>query len=368
MTFYDYLQQMRDYDFARPVGAAQVEAALGKARLGLDDLWALLSPQAAPYLEAMAGKARRLSLQHFGKTIFLFTPLYVSSHCVNACIYCGFKSGNRIVREALTLEEVEREAQAIAATGLKHLLLLTGESRQHAPVAYLKDCVTLLQKYFASVSLEVYPLTTAEYRELAQAGADGITVFQEVYNERLYAKLHPAGPKRDYRFRLETPDRAGVAGMRTLGIGALLGLDDWRRESFFTGLHAQYLQQSYSAAEVSISVPRLRPEVGGFEPPDPVGDRQLVQLILAYRLFLPRVGITVSTRENARFRDRLIKLGVTRMSAGVSTAVGGHTQTADGTSQFEIADSRSVAAMQTAIRAQGYQPVLKDWQLLEAGG
>jgi 2-iminoacetate synthase len=368
MTFYDYLQTMKDYDFSSPATAAQVERALGKTRLELHDLWVLLSPQAVPYLETMAQAAHRVSLQHFGKTMQLFTPLYVSNYCVNACIYCGFKQANRIARNALTLAEVEQEAQAIAATGLKHLLLLTGESRRYASVDYLQDCVGLLKKYFPSVSLEVYPLITEEYRQLARAGADGITVFQEVYNETLYPQLHPTGPKRDYRFRLETPDRAGMAGMRTIGIGALLGLDDWRRESFFTGLHAQYLQQTYPAAEVGISLPRLRPQVGGFEPIDPVGDRDLVQLILAFRLFLPRVGITISTRENAHLRNHLIKLGVTKMSAGVSTAVGGHSRAADGTSQFEIADPRSVEEMQAAIRSQGYQPVLKDWELLEAKG
>jgi 2-iminoacetate synthase len=367
MTFYDYYQKMKDYNFNQPVTAAQVQAAINKPRLELQDLWALLSPQAVPYLEAMARAAHRLSLQHFGKTIFLFTPLYVSNYCVNSCVYCGFKTANRIARNALTLVEVEREAQAIAATGLKHILVLTGESRQRSSVTYLKDCVTILQKYFPSVSLEVYPLTTEEYRELAQAGVDGITVFQEVYNETLYARLHPAGPKRDYRFRLETPDRAGAAGLRTIGIGALLGLDDWRRESFFTGLHARYLQQYYPEAEVSVSLPRLRPQVGGFEPLDPVTDRDLVQLILAFRLFLPRVGITISTRESPGLRDHLVQLGVTKMSAGVSTAVGGHAQSADGTSQFEIADPRSVAAMQTAISGQGYKPILKDWQLLEVG-
>jgi 2-iminoacetate synthase len=367
MTFYDYYQQMKDYDFSRPVSPSRVKTALDKERLRLDDFWALLAPQAVPFLEEMAQVAQQVTMRHFGKTVTLFTPLYLSNFCVNSCVYCGFKSANRIPRQKLSLVEVETEAAAIATTGLKHLLILTGESRQHTPVAYLQDCLAILNKYFPSVSIEVYPLTTEEYRELAWAGVDGITVFQEVYDEAWYARLHPAGPKRDYRFRLETPDRAGVAGMRTIGIGALLGLEDWRKESFFTGLHARYLQQQYPEAEVSISLPRLRPEVGGFTPLDPVSDRDLVQLTLALRLFLPRVGITISTRERPQLRDNLIKLGATKLSAGVSTAVGGHAVAADGTSQFEIADPRSVVQMQAAISAQGYKPVLKDWELLGAG-
>jgi 2-iminoacetate synthase len=367
MTFYDEYQRLKQLQLKQTFTEADVKAALSRNRLEISDFMALLSPQAVPLLEEIAQAAHRVSIRHFGKTIFLFTPLYVSNYCVNSCVYCGFKSANHIERNALTLAEVENEAKAIAATGLKHILLLTGESRKHAPVSYLKDCVGVLKKYFPSISVEVYPLTAAEYSELVQAGVDGVTIFQEVYNEALYAKLHPAGPKRNYRFRLETPDRAGQAGMRTIGIGALLGLTDWRLESLFTGLHARYLQHRYPEAEVSVSLPRMRPEVGGYEPPDPLSDRDLVQLMLAFRLFLPRVGITVSTRESRKLRDNLVKLGVTKLSAGVSTAVGGHARQADGTAQFEIADGRSVAQMQAAIIRQGYKPVLKDWQLLEAG-
>lgn len=365
MTFYDELQKLKSFDFNRPVSETQVQGAIHKPRLDPVDFWALLSPQAALLLEEMAQAARRLTLQHFGKTISLFTPLYISNYCVNSCVYCGFKTSNHIQRNALTLAEVEQEARQIAATGLKHLLVLTGESRRHAPVSYISDSIRVLTKYFSSVSVEIYPLTTQEYRELIRAGADGITIFQETYDEAAYAKLHPAGPKRDYRFRLETPDRAGEAGMRTIGIGALLGLENWRKEAFFTGMHGYYLQKRYPEVELSVSVPRIRPQVGGFKPLYPVSDRELVQVIQAFRLFLPRIGITVSTRENSVFRNHLMKLGVTRMSAGVSTAVGGHTKSANGTGQFEIADHRSVAQMQAAIALQGYQGVLKDWQLLE---
>jgi 2-iminoacetate synthase len=367
MTFYDEFQRLKELQLKQTFTEAEVRAAIGQHRLGVSDFLALLSPQAVPLLEEIAQAAHRATLQHFGKTILLFTPLYVSNYCVNSCVYCGFKNTNHVERNALSLSEVESEARVIAATGLKHILLLTGESRRHSPVSYLKDCVGVLKKYFDSISIEVYPLTTDEYRELARAGVDGITIFQEVYDEVLYERLHPAGPKRDYRFRLETPDRAGMAGMRTIGIGALLGLADWRREALCSGLHARYLQQHYPEVEVSLSLPRMRPEVGGYEPPDPLTDRDLVQLILAYRLFLPRVGITISTRESANLRDNLVRLGATKLSAGVSTAVGGHAMPDKGSAQFEIADRRSVVQMQQAISRQGYKPILKDWQLLEAG-
>ncbi|HYH04241.1 MAG TPA: 2-iminoacetate synthase ThiH, partial [Bacillota bacterium] len=357
MTFYDELQKLKCFNFERPITATQVRAVIRKPRLDMVDFWVLLSPQAAPLLEELAQAAHRVTLQHFGKTICLFTPLYISNYCVNSCVYCGFKTTNHIERNALTLEEVEQEARQIAATGLKHLLVLTGESRGHASVSYISDSVRVLTKYFPSVSVEIYPLTTDEYRELIRAGVDGITIFQETYHEKAYAELHPAGPKRDYRFRLETPDRAGLAGMRTMGIGALLGLEDWRKEAFFTGLHASYLQKHYPEVEVSVSFPRMRPQVGGFEPPYPVSDRELVQIIQAFRLFLPRIGVTISTRENPVFRDHLVKLGATKMSAGVSTVVGGHTKPTNGTSQFEIADHRSVEEMQAAIGNQGYKAV-----------
>lgn len=369
MSFYDVYQKIRDNRLRGPVTLGRIRAAIAKPRLDREDFGILLSPQAGELLEEMAQAAHRVSVQHFGKNILLFTPMYVSNYCVNACVYCGFKAANHIERNALSLAEVEAEARQIAATGLKHLLLLTGESRKHAPVSYLVDCVGVLKKYFASIAIEIYPLTMEEYRELVRAGVDGITIYQEVYDEAIYAQLHPAGPKRDYRFRLETPDRAGEAGIRTLGVGALLGLADWRQEAYFTGMHADYLQQRFSDAEVSVSFPRMRPEVGGYMPSHPVSDRELVQIVLAFRLFMPRLGITISTRENAMLRDQLMKLGVTRMSAGVSTAVGGHTKLEENrTSQFEIADPRSVDEMRAAIVRQGYKPLLKDWQLLEAEG
>jgi 2-iminoacetate synthase len=338
-----------------------VKQVLGKNKLNLHDLATLLSPGAQPFLEEMAQAAYRVSLRHFGRTILLYTPLYLGNYCVNGCVYCGFNACNRIERRKLSLTEVEREAEAIATTGLKHLLVLTGESRQQTPVSYIKDCLLVLRRYFSSVSIEVYPLETAEYMELTVSGIDGITIYQEVYDEVVYRKLHPFGPKRDYHFRLQAPERAGSASMRTIGIGALLGLNDWRSEAFYMAIHAAYLQHRFPEAEISVSFPRIRPQTGGFEPVSPVSDRDLVQIILAFRLFLPRAGITISTRERPDLRDHLIHLGVTKMSAGSSTAVGGHTGSRDGTSQFEISDHRSVAEMVQAITAQGYKPIYKDW-------
>ncbi|WP_003540751.1 2-iminoacetate synthase ThiH [Desulfotomaculum nigrificans] len=367
MSFYDIYQSYREFDFAgffAGLTDQDITRIIYKNRLSELDYLALLSPAAESHLEEMAQRAHRLTVQHFGKVIFLYTPLYLANYCVNRCVYCGFAAHNQIPRRKLTLAEVEEEAKLIAATGLKHLLILTGESRQHSPVSYMKDCLEVLKKYFSSISIEVYPLTEEEYAELIAAGVDGMTMYQEVYNPEVYAELHPAGPKRNYLFRLDAPERACRAGMRTIGLGALLGLNDWRTEAFFTGLHANYLQSRYTDVEVSISPPRMRPHVGGFPPRVTVSDKNLVQYILAYRLFMPRGGITVSTRESEELRNRLVKLGVTRMSAASCTAVGGRSHAEGGTNQFDIADERDVPAMVQMLYQQGYQPVFKDWQLL----
>lgn len=326
------------------------------------DLLALLSPAAAPYLEEMAGRASQLTLQHFGRTIQLFTPLYLSNYCANHCVYCGFNATNAIPRSQLTLEQVEIEARAIAATGLRQLLILTGESRAKASPEYLEACLGVLRRHFPSVSMEIYAMEQGEYERMVRAGVDGLTLFQETYDEALYAKLHPRGPKRDYRFRLDAPERGCRAGMRVVNIGALLGLGDWRTDALLTGLHAAYLQRKYPETDIAVSLPRMRPHAGEFQPASIVSDAELVQIMLAFRLFLPRLGITISTRETARLRDNLLPLGVTRMSAGVSTAVGGHSQEGDKVGQFEISDDRSVDAMCAMLKERGFQPVFADWQ------
>jgi 2-iminoacetate synthase len=366
MSFYDERKKYEKFDFDgffAQVADADVRRAINKERLTPLDYLTLLSPRAEAHLEEIAQKAHRLTVQHFGRVILLFTPIYVANYCTNQCLYCGFKAANRLERKKLTPAEVEEEAEIIAATGLKHILLLTGESRGKSPVSYIRECVEILKKYFTSIGIEVYPLEEEEYVELVEAGVDGFCMYQEVYNEEVYARLHPAGPKRNYRYRLEAPERACRAGMRTVNIGALLGLHDWRTEAFFTGLHADYLQRAFPEVEISISPPRMRPELGGFEPPVKVTDRNLVQYILAFRLFMPRGGVTISSRERAELRDNLIRIGVTRMSAGSNTAVGGRSHP-EAVGQFEISDGRSVAEMAAMIYSRGYQPVYKDWQMV----
>lgn len=366
MSFYQELQKYQAFDYEKyfnRVTESDVMAAIAKERLTSLDFLTLLSPAAGKCLEAMAVKAHQLTLQYFGRTILLYTPLYLANYCVNQCVYCGFRHSNVLERKKLTLAEVEAEAAIIAATGLKHILILTGESRKDSPVSYIRNCVEVLKKYFSSISIEIYPLETAEYRELVAAGAEGLTIYQEVYDEDIYLELHPAGPKRNYRYRLDAPERGCQAGMRSVNVGALLGLNDWRKEAFATGLHADYLQRQYPDTEVSMSPPRMRPHLGGYEPRVIVSDKNLVQYVLAFRLFMPRSGLTLSTRENAVLRDNMVKLGVTKMSAGTNTAVGGRSQQ-ETTGQFEISDGRSVAEVAAMLYGQGYQPVYKDWQLI----
>jgi 2-iminoacetate synthase len=364
LSFYEELESFRNSDLIKLLScdnSLKVKQIIGKSQIKPQDLAVLLSPGAEAYLEEMAQVANRISLQYFGRAILLYTPLYLGNYCVNGCVYCGFNAGTQIERRKLSLAEVEREAEVIAASGLKHLLVLTGESRQQTSVSYIKDCLRILRCYFPSVSVEIYPLEISEYAELVAAGADGITIYQEVYDENVYRSLHPFGPKRDYRLRLEAPERAGRAGMRTIGIGALLGLHDWRSEAFFTAIHAAYLQRCFPEIEISVSFPRIRPQIGGFQPAFPVNDRELVQIILAFRIFLTRAGLVISTRERPELRNHLIKLGITKMSAGSSTEVGGHIDRRKGTAQFEISDHRTVAEVAQAIGAKGYQPVYKDW-------
>lgn len=366
MSFIEIVEQYQNFDFNsffKNVTDEDITRAIGQVRLTPLDYLTLLSPKAENHLEEIAQKAHQLTVQNFGHTMQLFTPLYVANYCVNHCRYCSFNTNNELHRMQLTLEEVDAESKVIAKSGLKHILLLTGESRKYSSVSYIKDCVHILKQYFSSIGIEVYPLKQEEYDELAEAGVDGFTMFQETYDQEAYAYLHPAGPKRIYPFRLDAPERACKAKMRSVNIGALLGLSEWRKEAFLTGLHADYLQRYYPDVEVAISTPRMRPHLGGFQPDIEVTDKNLVQYITAFRLFMPRGGITISTRESAIFREKLVKLGVTKMSGGSCTTVGGHLHP-DETGQFEIADERSVAEMSKMLYAQGYQPVFKDWQIL----
>jgi 2-iminoacetate synthase len=370
MSFYEIYSRYAGFDLDRAFGAVSrrdIQMAIDSDRGGVKDLIALLSPAAEVSLEEMAQKSRELTLRYFGRTIQLYTPMYLSNYCENRCLYCGFNADNKFKRRSLGPEEVEREAKVISGTGLKHILILTGESRRMSPVGYIKDCVKMLKKYFSSISIEVYPLTEAEYSKLISEGVDGLTIYQEVYDKGIYNIVHPSGPKNDYLFRLDAPERGAKSGMRAVNIGALLGLNDWRREIFSLGLHAKYIQDKFPDVDIGIAIPRIRPQVSGFKASSAVSDKNIVQTITALRIFLPRLGITLSTRESASFRENLIALGITRMSAGSTTRVGGHTidsKVGENVAQFEISDPRSVNKIKAVLEKRGYQAVFKDWMHL----
>jgi len=310
----------------------------------------------------MAQRANQLTLQHFGRGVLLYTPLYLANHCANRCVYCSFNIKNDISRMQLTLEEIEKEAKAISKEGFRHILLLTGEHRGKTPVSYIIDAVKVMKKYFDGISIEIYSLTEAEYREVIAAGVSGLTIYQETYDRDRYKKLHLSGPKSNYQIRLDTPEDGAKAGMNFINIGALLGLTEGIYDAFMTGLHGAYLQKNYPSVEYGLSLPRMRPHIGEFQDFTPIEDPFFVQALLAYRIFLPSMSINISTREAPAFREKLIPLGATNLSAGVSTQVGGHTDSEETSApQFEIADERSLSQMQEVIRQMGYQPVLKNW-------
>ncbi|MCU0606824.1 MAG: 2-iminoacetate synthase ThiH, partial [Candidatus Edwardsbacteria bacterium] len=346
--------------------AADVEHAIARCADGLapdpEAALSLLSPAAGRAIEDLARAARAVTLRRFGRTVSLYAPLYLSNYCANACAYCGFNAGNEVARRALTPGEVIAEAQLLRDRHISQLLLVTGESPRHCGAEDLAALARDLKPLFPSLAVEVQPLGETEYRSLAAAGVDGLAVYQETYDRAAYARVHPAGPKRDFDFRLAAPERGGTAGFRQLGIGALLGLDDWRIEACCLARHAAFLMKRHWKSQVSVSFPRLRPAAGGFQPPHPVGERELAQMVFALRLALPDAGLVLSTRESASFRDHMIGLGITRMSAGSRTAPGGYCDehgAAEG--QFAVSDERPVAAVAAAIRAKGYDPVWKDW-------
>jgi 2-iminoacetate synthase len=364
MSFYDTIKQYANFNFnayCASVTPQQIEAILDKDKLVPLDYLALLSDSATAFLEPMAQKAHALTKKHFGNVIFIFTPLYISNHCDNGCPYCSFARQHRIARSHLSFEKIRQEAEAIAETGMRHILVLTGESRSMASPEYVREAVSIIRDSFSSVSIEVYPMSQEEYSALVAFGTDGLTMYQEVYNEARYHELHRGGPKDNYLFRLDAPGRAALAGVRSVTVGALMGLFEPSSEAFFAGLHAQYMQKTHPSVEPSVAFPRLRPMVREFEPYCSVSDRLYVQTLLAARLFLPRCGITVSTRESKQFRNAIAPLGVTKMSAGVSTAVGGHAHGSVSTAQFDIADTRSLTEMKADLAALGFQPVLHDW-------
>lgn len=350
-------------DVARSATAADVDRALAADHPALADFAALLSGAAADRLEDLAQKAHRITLARFGATVRLFSPLYLSNECVSTCTYCGFSANNDIRRRTLTPSEVAAEAAELHRRGFRHVLLVSGEHARIVSKDYLVECVTKVAPMFAQVGVEVQVWDTDTYRRMVEAGADGVVVYQEVYDRGTYASVHLKGKKRNYPWRLAAPDRAAAAGMRRLGIGALLGLHhDWRSEAISVAAHGRALIHRWWRCEVQISLPRLRPAAGGYEPADPVSDADLVQLLCALRICLPDVGISMSTRETAALRDALVPLGVTTMSAGSHTEPGGYAESSDSEPQFEISDSRSPAEVASALRASGYEPVWKDWQ------
>lgn len=363
MSFINNKDSYRNFDFTdflNSVDKQKVESILSSDRLTELDFLALLSDAASQYLEPIAQMSHEYTRRYFGNVIILFTPMYISNFCDNNCKYCSFARNNQISRKQMTTEEIKKEAQRISDTGMRHILVLTGESRSHATIDYLQKSILTIREHFPSIGIEIYPLTEVEYNELINLGVDSLTIYQEVYNEHIYHKLHIYGPKDDYEFRLEAPERACEQKIHGVTIGPLLGLNDFRIESFFAALHLKYLQDNYPGMEVSISLPRIRPFVDSFSSDYMVNDRQFVQLLLAFRLFSPSAGITISTRESRAFRDNIVGLGVTKMSAGVSTAVDGHSDDPS-TTQFEIADTRSVDEMKKDLLKMGYQPVMHDW-------
>ncbi len=328
---------------------------------GPDGFAALLSPAAEPFLEDMAARARDETRRHFGNSVCLFTPLYVSNYCANRCVYCGFNCDNRIHRATLDTDSVARELDAIAATGLEEVLILTGESRGRSGVDYIGECVRLAAERFATVGVEVYPMNTDEYAVLHACGADYVTVFQETYDPARYAELHLSGPKRVFSYRFDAQERALRGGMRGVAFGTLLGLrDDFRRDALSCGLHAREIQRRYPHAEISMSLPRLRP-AGGIDNHVMVTESQLLQVSLAYRIFLPFAGQTISTRERPGFRDGIVGLSATKISAGVSVGIGEHSGESRGDGQFVISDPRGVGEITDALRRRGLQPVMNDY-------
>ncbi|HEX7862452.1 MAG TPA: 2-iminoacetate synthase ThiH [Verrucomicrobiae bacterium] len=366
-----------------------VRHALSKSTFNLADFPALISEAAAPHLEELCRRSQLVTQQRFGKVIRFFAPLYLSNECINNCKYCGFSRDNPILRVTLSVDEVRREACELARQGFRNILIVAGEHPKFVSTTYLRDCVAALHDEFPSVSLEVGPMETAEYRPLVEAGAEGLVVYQETYDRAIYEQVHTAGPKRNFDWRLDTPERAYEAGFRRLGIGALYGLADWRTEAISVALHTEHLLRTCWKSQVTISLPRLRPHAGEFQPLTQITDRQLVQLICALRLTFPDAGLVLSTREPARLRDGLFPIGITHISAGSHTEPGGYTgagkenihltqrgrilpgnasewsipahQRTGATGQFEIADERTPDEVATVLQRLGYEPVWKDW-------
>ncbi len=346
-----------------------VERALASEERSIEDFKALISPAAKPYLEEMAHQSREITLKRFGNTMQLYAPLYLSNECQNICTYCGFSYNNKIRRKTLSNVEILKEVEALKKMGFEHVLLVTGEANQTVGMDYFRNAMNIIRPHFANVSIEVQPLDEEDYAELSDLGVHAVLVYQETYHQEDYKLHHPKGKKSNFYYRLDTPDRLGEAGIHKMGLGALIGLEDWRTESFFVALHLQYLERKYWKTKYSISFPRLRPFSGGLDPKVEMTDPELVQLICAYRLLNEEVELSLSTRESEKFRDNVMKLGITSMSAGSKTNPGGYAVEKESLEQFEISDERTPAEIAELIRRQGYEPVWKDWDaVLERKG
>ena len=356
------IAEMNSYD-ADIYTAKDVKEALAAETCSVDNFKALLSPAALPFLEEIAQKAQKETRKHFGNSVAIFTPLYIANYCENYCVYCGFNCHNKIKRAQLNAEEIEKEMQAIAETGLEEVLILTGESPNKSSVEYIGEACKIAKKYFKLIGLEVYPMDSKDYAYLHECGADFVTVFQETYNSDKYKTLHLGGRKRIFPYRLNAQERAIMGGMRGVGFAALLGLDDFRKDALATGMHAYLLQKKYPHAEIAFSCPRLRPIINNDKiNPKYVHEPQLLQIICAYRIFMPFASITISTRECERFRDNIIQIAATKISAGVNVGIGGHSQEEEkGDEQFEISDGRSVDEIYQMIEDNGMQPVMTDY-------
>jgi 2-iminoacetate synthase len=390
VSTFNRLDLTRWVDTIEATSAEDVERVLSAGETGINAFGTLISTAAAEQLEGMSQRSQQITQQRFGKVIRMFAPLYLSNECINNCSYCGFSRDNPILRVTLSVDEVCVETQALVEQGFRNILLVAGEHPKFVSNGYLESCLRALRELVPGLSLEVGPMETDEYRKMVEAGAEGLVVYQETYNRELYAKMHTAGPKKDFDWRLETPERAYSAGFRRLGIGALFGLADWRQEAVAVAAHASYLLRHCWKSQLTIAFPRLRPCAGEFQPIAPLGDRTLVQLLAAYRIAYPDIGLVLSTREPAWLRDGLIPLGVTLMSAGSHTEPGGYTgagqdnlhvtergrvkalekvSSGDGadatplraTGQFDIADERDPSEIAALIRRLGYEPVWKDW-------
>lgn len=356
------IAEMNSYD-ADIYTAKDVKEALAAETCSVDNFKALLSPAALPFLEEIAQKAQKETRKHFGNSVAIFTPLYIANYCENYCVYCGFNCHNKIKRAQLNAEEIEKEMQAIAETGLEEVLILTGESPNKSSVEYIGEACKIAKKYFKLIGLEVYPMDSKDYAYLHECGADFVTVFQETYNSDKYKTLHLGGRKRIFPYRVNAQERAIMGGMRGVGFAALLGLDDFRKDALATGMHAYLLQKKYPHAEIAFSCPRLRPIINNDKiNPKDVHEPQLLQIICAYRIFMPFASITISTRECERFRDNIIQIAATKISAGVNVGIGGHSQEEEkGDEQFEISDGRSVDEIYQMIEDNGMQPVMTDY-------